>query len=178
MRLIFIYGAVASGKLTVARELGCLAALPVFHNHLIVDGLSAVFPFGTPAFIKLRESFWLAVMREAARDGRSIIFTFAPEPTVTDGFPETARRTVQEAGGETVFVRLTVDPDVQENRLNEPSRSEFGKMGSVEQLRQLRAAFDICENRMPSAAFAIDTTNLTPREAAVLIANRLGLPLP
>jgi hypothetical protein len=175
MRLIFIYGAVASGKLTLARELGRLAALPVFHNHLIVDAVSAVFPFGTPAFIALRESFWLAVMREAACEGRSIIFTFAPEPTVTEGFPETARRTVQEAGGETVFVRLTVALDVQENRLDEENRREFGKMRSVEQLRELRPAFDICENRMPSAALTIDTTDATPLDAAILIANTLHL---
>ena len=96
-------------------------------------------------------------MREAAREGRAIIFTFAPVPAVTDGFPDIARRTVQQTGGEAVFVRLAVAPDVQESRLKELSRAEFGKMRSVEQLRQLRPAFDICENRMPPAALTIDT---------------------
>lgn len=175
MRLIFIYGAVATGKLTVARELGRLFALPVFHNHLIVDAVSSVFPFGTPTFIALRESFWLAVMREAAREGRSIIFTFAPEPTVAEEFLHTAQRTVEQGGGEAVFIRLTVAPAVQETRLMESSRKEFGKLRSVEQLRHLRPAFDICENRMPTAAITIDTTATTPPDAAVRIANRLGL---
>jgi hypothetical protein len=133
MKLIFIYGTVACGKLTIARELGRLTSLPVFHNHLIVDAVSSVFPFGTTTFIALRESFWLQVMREAAREGRSIILTFAPEPTVTNGFPHTVRRTVQEEGGDAVFVRLIVSADAQEQRLRESSRKEFDKMRSVDQ---------------------------------------------
>jgi hypothetical protein len=175
MKLIFIYGAVASGKLTVARELEHPTALPVFHNHLIVDAVSAVFPFGSPAFIALREAFWLAVMREAAREKRSMIFTFAPEPTVTPDFPRTAQQTVEEMGGETIFVRLTIAPEVQEIRLNENSRREFQKMRSVAQLRKLRDDFSICESRMPSPSLTIDTTSVSAGEAATLIANSLGL---
>jgi dephospho-CoA kinase len=82
MKLIFIYGPPASGKLTIARKLSELTGLPVFHNHLIVDAVQSVFPFGTPTFNALRESFWLTMMREAARERRSLLVTFAPEPTV------------------------------------------------------------------------------------------------
>ena len=37
-RVVWIYGPPASGKLTIARELSTLTQLPVFHNHLAVDG--------------------------------------------------------------------------------------------------------------------------------------------
>ena len=63
MRLVFLHGAAAAGKLTTARELERLVGYPVFHNHLIVDALTAVFPFGTEPFVRLREEFWLKVVR-------------------------------------------------------------------------------------------------------------------
>jgi hypothetical protein len=81
MHLVFIYGQPASGKLTVARELAEITGWPLFHNHLIVDAVRAVFPFGSEPFTRLREEFWLKIISEASRAGTSLIFTFAPEPT-------------------------------------------------------------------------------------------------
>ena len=177
MKLIFLYGPPASGKLTVAREVAALTDLPVFHNHLIVDAVGAVFPFGTPTFMELRESFWLSVMREAAHEGRSLLFTFAPEPTVSQDFPKRAREGVERADGLVAFVRLTVSPDEQERRLGEASRREFDKMRSVEQLRQLRGQFEASEAKMPAANLTIDTTQVSPQDAALTIVQRLGLPM-
>ena len=91
MKLVFLHGPAASGKLTIARQLGAQTSLPVFHNHLIVDAVASVFPFGSERFVKLREQFWLAMFREAAEAGRSIIFTFAPEASVAPDFPEVRR---------------------------------------------------------------------------------------
>src|SRR3712207_8152880 len=56
MEMVFVHGPAASGKLTVARELGLLTGLPVFHNHLVVDVLLEVFEFGSPEFVALRRS--------------------------------------------------------------------------------------------------------------------------
>jgi hypothetical protein len=50
MQLIFIFGQVALGKLTVARELAARTDVALFHNHLVVDAVSAVFPFGSEPF--------------------------------------------------------------------------------------------------------------------------------
>jgi hypothetical protein len=127
MKLVFIYGAAASGKLTVARELAALTGLAVFHNHLIVDAVGSVFPFGSDRFIRLREVFWLAMFREAAEAGQSIIFTFAPEATVAPDFPHRARKTIEAFGGELIIVRLTLPVDEQERRIGNAGRSEFGK---------------------------------------------------
>src|ERR1044071_3119830 len=77
MRLIFIHGPPAVGKLTVARELAELTGLPLFHNHLAVDVLTPVFEFGSPSFVKRRELIWLSVFQEAAKNDVSLIFTFA-----------------------------------------------------------------------------------------------------
>ena len=54
------YGPAVSGKLTIAKELATLTGFSLFHNHLVVDAVAAVFPFGSERFVKLREQFWLA----------------------------------------------------------------------------------------------------------------------
>jgi cytidylate kinase len=87
VRLVFLHGPVASGKLTIGRLLAERTGYALFHNHLIVDAVGAVFPFGSEAFVRLRERFWLETMAEAAAARRSLIFTFAPEPTVGPASP-------------------------------------------------------------------------------------------
>ncbi|RAK52508.1 shikimate kinase [Phenylobacterium deserti] len=174
MQLVFIYGQVAAGKLTVARELAELSGLALFHNHLVVDAVGSVFPFGSSPFVRLRESFWLSVFEEAARADTSLIFTFAPEPTVERTFPERARDVVAEAGGSTLFVALEVDPQVQEQRLLSPDRAAFGKMTSLPLFQSLRTDFASCFAQMPRPDLTIDTTRIEPRDAAVAIARRIG----
>ena len=176
MRLVFIYGPAASGKLTVARELAALTGLPVFHNHLVVDAVLAVFPFGDPAFVRLREKIWMAMFVEAAGAGRSLIFTFAPEPTVDREFPQRVRAVWQGQGGRIDFVRLAVGHEVQDARIADASRKAFGKLTDVALLRQLRPQFEACDAMMPVPSVAIDTGTTAADEAARLIAEALALP--
>lgn len=171
MQLIFLYGQPASGKLTVARALAERTGLPLFHNHLVVDAVGAVFPFGSDAFIRLRERFWLDVMTTAVKSQQSLIFTFAPEPTVTPSFVQTVRTQIEAAGGDVILVALTVPEKEQERRLIEPGRSAFGKMRSVDLLRQLRDQFAACMTAMPEPAITIDTAAMTPLQAADAIAS-------
>ncbi len=138
MKLIFLHGPAASGKLTVGKALHELTGFRLFHNHLVVDTLLSVFPFGTPSFVRLREQIWLSVFEAAAKDDISTIFTFAPESTVNPGFIEAAVAAVQRAGGEICFVELTCPIDVLEQRMENPSRAQFLKLRSVEVFRELR----------------------------------------
>lgn len=55
MELVFLHGTAAAGKLSTARALDRLLSYPVFHNHLVVDTLTTVFPFGSEPFVRLRE---------------------------------------------------------------------------------------------------------------------------
>jgi hypothetical protein len=169
MRVIFIYGQPASGKLTIARELAGRTGMALFHNHLVVDALEAVFPFGSEAFVRLREQFWLAVFAEAARTDRSLIFTFTPEPTVARDFPERVRTLVQSAGGEVMFVALTIPPEEQERRLMRPDRASFGKLRSVDLLRRLRDDLVACTAAMPAPTLTVDTSIVEPEETVTMI---------
>lgn len=175
MQLVFIHGPAAAGKLTVGRALAALTGLPLFHNHLVVDAVGAVFPFGSEQFVRLRESFWLTIFREAATAGRSLIFTFNPELSVEPGFPERARAAVAAFGGTMPMVRLTLPWEEQERRIDDESRGEFGKLRSLDLLRQLRDNFAEAEAAMPPADITIDTVEVQPDAAARMIAARLGL---
>ena len=170
MQMLFLYGPAAAGKLTVARAVAERTGFALFHNHLIVDALLAVFPFGSEEFAALRERFWIETFRAAARCGRSLVFTFCPEPTVAPGFAERARIAVEEAGGTVAFVRLHVDREEQERRLVAPGRSEFGKLRDLPLLRSLRPGFEAALAGMPPPALTIDTTRTDPGEAADRIA--------
>lgn len=178
MDLIFIHGPAAAGKLTIARELQNISGLPVFHNQLVVDALTPVFEFGSPQFVRLRESMWLGVFREAACAGTSLIFTFVPEKTVSDSFVREAVNLVKAEGGRVLFVQLTCPSSVQEERVGAESRSEFGKIRSVKVLRQLResGAFDV--GAMPEPDLKIDTSKVTAVEAALSISSFFGLDKP
>ena len=174
MRLVFIHGPAASGKLTVARELATLTGLPLFHNHLVVDALLAVFPFGSPAFVELREKMWMDVFRAAAAEGRSLIFTFHPEASVAPDFPARVVALIEATGGRVDFVGLGCAPEVVEARVEAASRQASGKLSSFALLRELEAkgAFDYPP--IP-ARIEIDTGAVEPAEAATRIRDGLAL---
>lgn len=175
MDLVFLYGPAAAGKLTVGRELARRTGLPLFHNHLVVDAVMTVFPFGSEAFIRLRERFWMDVFQAAAAEGRSLIFTFAPEPTVDDGFPGRVQTLVEGLGGRVRFVALALSPDEQARRIDDPARAAFGKLRSKALLAELGPGFDASLAAMPAAHVTIDTGALPPEAAAGRIADALGL---
>jgi chloramphenicol 3-O-phosphotransferase len=173
MNLVFLHGTAASGKLTTARALEALVGYPVFHNHLVVDALTTVFPFGSEPFVRLREEIWLEVFTAAARSGRSLTFTFAPENTVEVGFPARARAAVEAAGGRVHFVRLLVSESEQELRIGSQSRRQFHKLTDLTTLRQLRGYRDDVEQ--PPVDLEVDTDTSTAEETAARIAERFHL---
>jgi hypothetical protein len=173
MHLIFLHGTAASGKLTTARALETLVGYPVFHNHLVVDALTTVFPFGSEPFVRLRESFWLQVFTDAARTARSLTFTFAPEATVEPGFPSRARTRVESSGGRIWFVRLLVTDEEQERRISNEDRKRFHKLTDLSTLRRLRD--DGSGIEQPPVDLEINTENTTAAESAALIVDRFHL---
>jgi hypothetical protein len=172
--LVFLFGPPAVGKLTIARALAERTGLKLFHNHLVLDAVTAVFDFRSPGYIRLRESIWLDIFAAAATEGVSLIFTFVPETTLSPSFPERVRSAVEGGGGRVRFVELTAPIAVQEQRIALPSRAEFAKLMSLDQMRDLRAQGWL-NYPMPAPEVMIDTGRLSPPEAAAAIAQALAL---
>ena len=169
MKLIFLYGPPAVGKLTVAQELARTTGYKVFHNHLTVDLVTSLFPFGSEPFVKLREEIWLAVLAEAAQQDLSLIFTFNPERSVRSSFIQNAKDTIESKGSQIVFVELTCDEMELERRMEQLSRKQFGKLASVEQYRALTAEGAFQFPTLPQD-LSVDTTAKPPAETAREIA--------
>jgi hypothetical protein len=176
MKLIFLYGMPASGKLTVATELANITGFKVFHNHLVVDLLLTVFEFGSPEFVRLREEMWLSVFDQAARSGLpGLIFTFNPENSVRPEFVPNAIKTVEAAGGEIEFIELTAPMDELKRRMGSLSRLQFKKLSSVELFEELHGEGTFDVSYMPKPNLTIDTGENQPPRAALQIARALDL---
>jgi hypothetical protein len=177
MRLIFIYGLPATGKLTVAQELTSMTGYKLFHNHLVVDLLLSVFEFGSPPFVAMREEIWLSVFDQACRSKLpGLIFTFAPERTVRPQFIDEALKVVSRAGGDIDFIELTCPLSELRTRVASPSRLRYGKLGDLSLFEQLHAdgAFD--SSYMPKPRLTVDTSLCSAAAAAAQIAGALALP--
>jgi hypothetical protein len=176
MKLIFIYGMPATGKLTVAQELVAVTGYKLFHNHLVVDLLLSVFEFGSPEFVALREQFWLSVFDQACRSKLSgMIFTFNPESTVRPEFIENTVSTVSRAGGEVDFVELTCPVPELKRRMGSLSRHQYKKLTSVALFDELREEGVFEADYMPKPKLSIDTSLNQPARAALQIARALDL---
>ena len=176
MKLIFIYGLPATGKLTVAQELAAITGYKLFHNHLAVDLLLSVFEFGSKPFVDLREAIWLSVFEQAGRSNLpGLIFTFAPEPTVRPGFIDRVIDAVVGSGGEILFVELTCPVAELKKRIDSPSRRQFGKLTSLSLFERLESGGSFDASHMPQPTLSIDTSLCSSREAAAAVAQLLPL---
>ncbi len=176
MDLVMLYGPPAVGKLTIAQALAERTGLKLFHNHLVLDAITAVFEFRSPTYRRLREGIWLDVFASAAREDISLIFTFMPETSVAPRFAERARAAVEAGGGRLRLIELTCDDAVQEARLDAPARAAWAKLRSVEEMRDLRAKGWL-DYAMPAPELTLDTGKTAPEAAAARIAEVLGLPV-
>ena len=151
--LVYIYGPPASGKLTIAGRLSELTGMPLFHNHLTVNALRPVFPFGSPPFSEALRKVRHAVFDVAACAGISLIFTnnsawSGPDPRARfEEAAENSRQIMESHGGRAVFVRLTASQSALEERLANESRRAHDKLLDVVRLRELLA-----ESRSVSAS--------------------------
>jgi len=171
LRVVILCGLPGVGKLTVARELGQMYRYRVFHNHLVFDAVEALFPFGTTAFVELRERFWTELLCRAVREQvGDVIFTIARDGAVDAAFLVRLCEALTQAGAQVRCLELRCSEPELERRVSSPERSRFGKIHSAEAFRQLREAGAFPLFSMPAGTTTIDTTGLSASQAAVRVA--------
>ena len=174
MRLVFLYGPPAAGKLTVARELTALTGLRVLHNHLSIELAHEVFPDRSPEFGALVARLRLELFEAASRAGVSMISTFvyAAGPS-DDAFLAQIGKVVERYGGEIAFVQLLPSREALRARVAEPSRGEYSKIRDWNVLESLLDGNDVA-TPVPGS-LTIDNSDLMPAEVAARIVRHLGL---
>ncbi len=53
VHLVMLFGPSAVGKMAVGRELSTLTGYRLFHNHMSIEPVLDVFPWGSPSFVRL-----------------------------------------------------------------------------------------------------------------------------
>ncbi len=175
MKLIFIYGSPAVGKLTVANEIAKLADFKVFHNHLSIDCIVPVFDFGTKPFAKLIEIIRVATVAEAARENVDLIYTFCYAKDLDDAHVEKITNATEQNGGEVCFVLLKADRDELNKRVVEESRKKMGKAKTVEMMNYFHETYDLFSPVPDRESLIIDNTNLSAETVARQIIEHYNL---
>ena len=166
MKLIFIYGAPAVGKLTVANEIAAQTNFKVFHNHLSIDCIEPIFPFGTESFWKLINLIRVETIAEAARIGQNLIHTFCYAKGSDDNYVAEITKIVESNGGEVCFVLLTCGQVELEKRVLAESRRKFGKANNLKILNEILDKYDLFSPVPSGESLIIDNINLSPEIVA------------
>jgi hypothetical protein len=135
MKLLFLHGAPAVGKLTVAKALLRLVPARLMDNHAAIDLALTVFEFGAPGFWELVHEVRLSALNAAAEHGVPLLvttFCYA-EPEDREQFGQ-IEEIVQRRGGKLLPVFLHCSREEALRRVGHPDRVERRKISSGEQL--------------------------------------------
>lgn len=170
MKLIFLYGPPAVGKLTIAKELQTELGYKLFHNHMLINVLGEIFGYDKPERRKLVREFRLRILEEAARDNIDMIITIGNAGSAIFDYFDQLIDAVEANGGKIYFVHLTADRETLLKRVNNSSRKRHGKHLIKERLEETLLKFpDIFDKYSKREHLTIDTRKLSPQEAAEII---------
>lgn len=175
MKLIFLYGSPAVGKLTVAKKIAELTDFKVFHNHLSIDCIEPIFEFGSPSFFKLINMIRSETVAEAARAGQNLVYTFCYAKDSDDAHVAEITKNVEDNGGEVCFVLLKADKAELEKRVLEDSRKRYGKAKTVEMMHYFFDTYDLFSPVPERESLIIDNTNLSAEDTAQQIIEYFGI---
>jgi hypothetical protein len=167
-RLVFLYGPPAVGKLTVAKALAERTGFRVLHNHVTLDAVAAVLPFGTDAFFAAVDRLREDLLESAAREGIDLIYTFV-FASVDQPHVERAASAYESVGGLVLFVQLFAPPDELRRRVGNEDRREHQKIVDVEPLDRVLREYDLYASIPGRDSLTIDLASTSATEAADLI---------
>ena len=183
MKLVFLIGNGAGGKMTVGQELMKSTGLRLFHNHMTIEPVLEVFGYYNGIVVtKMRE----AIFEEFAKsDNYGMIFTFMWAFDQQDDwdYVEHVTELFKKQGAEIYYVELVAPQEVRlkrnetENRLKnkaskrnlEVSRNNILTHDQKYRLESLDGEITF-ENYIK-----IDNTSLEPAEVAKMIQERFSL---
>jgi hypothetical protein len=184
--LVLIVGPPAVGKMTVGAELSRITGIPLFHNHLSIEAVLPVFPFGSGPFDRLVSEFRQHMFSEVVQSQLpGLIFTYvwAFDSLGDLQFVEGVKSLFETHGARTVFVELWADVETRLAR-NETHNRLLAKASKRDVARSReRLLSNEANHRLSSDGdfpfgnhLWLDNTTLSPEAAARQIARHFSLP--
>lgn len=183
MKLVFMIGDGAVGKMTVGQELAKITDLKLFHNHMTIELVLEIFgSFHGPAIKGLRE----VIFREFAKtDNYGMIFTFmwAFDMQSDWDYHDWIRSMFEPYGTEFYYVELVADQQTRlarngtENRLRHKASKRDVEASNARLLRDnANHRLESYPGEIPYENYMkIDNTHLKPETVAAMIKERFML---
>ncbi len=184
MKLVFIFGDAAVGKMTVGQELIKITDLRLFYNHMTIEPVLEIFgERNDPAIDRMR---WVVLEEFAKTDLEGLIFTMMwdLDDPADWAYAAKAAKIFEDRRAEVYYVELVADQKVRlerngsENRLKHKA-SKRNVKESNEWLVEVdtRRRFVSREGEIPFPHYIkIDNTDLPPEEVARQIKEYFGFP--
>ena len=174
MKLIFLSGPPASGKLTVAEKLSERTGIPLFHNHLSRDLVRDI--YGD----KLRDNYELVdrirsdILDYCSKNNTDLIFTYVYEGSDDDANVRNFMKTIENNKGEVLFVELSASRADLISRVDNESRKKFKKL--IDPAIMEKITVDTSIYSIPFVdSLKINTSELTPDQSAKIIVDEFKL---
>jgi len=175
MKLLFLHGAPAAGKLTVAKALLRIVPGRLMDNHAAIDLALTIFDFGAPGFWELVHDVRRSAMNAAAEHRVPLLvttFCYA-EPEDREQFGQ-IEAIVQRHGGKLLPVFLHCSREEALRRVGNPDRVERRKLTSGEHLIRDLDRYDLTAVPRPDC-LRLDTGVNAADETAQEIVRHFGL---
>ena len=183
MKLVFLIGNGAVGKMTVGQELMKITDLRLFHNHMTIEPVIEVFGYYNGTVVsQMRE----IIFKEFAKsDNYGMIFTYMWAFDQQSDWDSVERVTniFKEQGAEVYYVELVAPQEVRlkrnetENRLkNKASKRNLESSRNNIIMHDEKYRLESYDGEVPFENYIkIDNTNLEPAEVAQMIKERFFL---
>ena len=175
MKLVFIYGPPATGKLTVAKELSKITGYNIFHNHLTVDLIESILKFGEKNFFEISSRLRLEMIELAAKNNVNLIFTFCYVRDHDDKFIKDVIKKVEKYKGRVFFVQLYCDKKELYRRVVGESRKYHGKIRTTKKLNSCLKEFNLFLPIPFVKNFNIDNAKVPAKKVAKMIREKYKL---
>lgn len=188
MRLLFVFGAHAAGKMTVGQAVSRLTPMKLFHNHMTIEPVIELFgAYNGAAVERLRQ----VVFEEFAKtDNYGLIFTFiwAFDVPYDEEYVRRLSKMYEDAGAQVDYVELVAPQEVRlvrnrtENRLQHKASkrdvalSEARFLDAESRYRCVSEPGEIVRRLgiAPERYLRIDNTELSPDAVADMIVRHFG----
>jgi hypothetical protein len=186
MHLVLIFGPPAVGKMAVGRALSSLTGYPLFHNHMSIEPVLGIFPWGSPSFNRLTSELRRRVIEEAVvAELSGLIFTYvwALEDPADQRYVDWLTEPVRAVGGPIDFVELYADQATRLAREGTALRLEHKHSKRDVEAGQQRLLAADADHRLnthgdfcyPDQHFRLDNSHLSADQAAARIASHLDI---
>jgi chloramphenicol 3-O-phosphotransferase len=175
MKLLFLHGAPAAGKLTVAKALLEIVPGRLSANHAAIDMALTVFDFGAPGFWELVHSIRCSTFDAAAQHGIDLVVTtFCYAEPEDRALYDDVEAIMQRHGGQLLPVFLHCSREEAARRVGNPDRVERRKLTSAEGLIEELDRYDFAPVPRPGC-LKLDTGVRPPESTAQEIVGHFRL---